>query len=325
MCAPGNHIKIRTAVFTDWEIFNNYKKYLMKKKLTLLISLLLIFHLNSFSQEKFSERRQQEYENFKREREQAFNEFKQKREEELKKMEQAYQDYYNQLHGLKDYYIEKNDTTSANIVDEIIDFENTINEKTDKNIEVTETVLVETENNQDSSPPVEPITPEPDRKTQGETTGAGVSQPDETTFVPLPEEGNTVPVLTPLPKSKTRVTSPFGMRNHPTLKRRKMHNGIDFGSGMNAPVFAAADGMVTLAQYSRSFGNWVMVEHANGYVSVYAHLNSFNISAGLRIKKGEILGYTGNTGRSSGPHLHYEIRLNGTPVNPSGYLTEVTE
>jgi len=160
---------------------------------------------------------------------------------------------------------------------------------------------------------------------QDETTGTPNPQPSETSLVPLPEEGNTVPVLTPLPKSKTRVTSPFGMRNHPTLKRQKMHNGIDFGSGMNAPVYAAADGKVTLAQYSRSFGNWIMVEHAKGYVSVYAHLNSFNISAGLRLKKGEIIGYTGSTGRSSGPHLHYEIRLDGTPVNPSGYLTELTE
>jgi murein DD-endopeptidase MepM/ murein hydrolase activator NlpD len=300
----------------------------MKTKLLIVTAALLIcFQLTSFSQEDFMERRQQEFENFKRDREQAFDDFKKKREEELKKMEQAYQDYYNQLHGLKDYYTEKNDTASVNIVSEIIDFENTINEKTAKKMEVTETVVIETEAEEkpESPPPVDPITPEPETKTQDDTSGAAISQPAETTFVPLPEEGNTVPVLTPLPKSKTRVTSPFGMRNHPTLKRQKMHNGIDFGSGMNAPVFAAADGKVTLAQYSRSFGNWIMVEHANGYVSIYAHLNSFNISAGLRIKKGEIIGYTGNTGRSSGPHLHYEIRLNGTPVNPSGYLTEVTE
>lgn len=300
----------------------------MKTRLiALATAFLLCFQFSSFSQEDFMERRQQEFENFKRDREQAFDDFKKKREEELKKMEQAYQDYYNQLHGLKDYYAEKNDTTGINIVSEIIDFENTINEKTAKKIEVTETVVIDTETEDEPEPPlpVDPVAPEPERKIQDEATGAVVTKESETTFVPLPEEGATVPVLTPLPKSKTRVTSPFGMRNHPTLKRQKMHNGIDFGSGMNAPVFAAADGIVTLAQYSRSFGNWIMVEHANGYVSVYAHLNSFNISAGFKVKKGETIGYTGNTGRSSGPHLHYEIRLNGTPVNPAGYLTEVTE
>lgn len=298
----------------------------MKTKLfAVTVAFFICFQINSFSQEDYKEKRNKEFEKFKKDRQKDFNDFKKKREEELKKMEQAYQDYYNRLHGLKEFYTEKNDTASANIVDEIIDFENTINEKTTKKVEVTEAVVIDDEEKQESPPLYEPEPQEPKEETQDETTVTTDPQPDETTFGPLPEEGNTVPVLTPLPKSKTRITSPFGMRNHPTLKRRKMHNGIDFGSGMNAPVYAAADGKVTLAQYSRSFGNWIMLEHAKGYVSVYAHLSSFNISTGLHLKKGEIIGYTGNTGRSSGPHLHYEIRLDGTPVNPSGYLTELTE
>lgn len=298
----------------------------MKTKLfAVTVAFFICFQINSFSQEDYKEKRNKEFEKFKKDRQKDFNDFKKKREEELKKMEQAYQDYYNRLHGLKEFYTEKNDTASASIIDEIIDFENTINEETAKKMEVTEAVVIEDEEKQDSQPRYDPIPEEPKRKIQDDTTGTSVPEPPETSLVPLPEEGNTVPVLTPLPKSKTRITSPFGMRNHPTLKRQKMHNGIDFGSGMNAPVYSAANGKVTLARYSRSFGNWVMVKHAKGYVSVYAHLNSFNIKAGTRLKKGEILGYTGSTGRSSGPHLHYEIRLDGTPVNPSGYLTELAE
>jgi murein DD-endopeptidase MepM/ murein hydrolase activator NlpD len=290
---------------------------------------LLSFVNFAYAQEDYKERMQQEFENYKKKQQQDFDDFKKKREEELKKMENAYQDYYNELYGLKNYYEKKNDTTGANIVEEMIEYENTICEVVKKEIKVTENVevkkLIAEEEKQSNVEPIKERLPEKvDTATSRPpvTTKKPDAKPDETTFKPLPEEGNSVPVLIPLPPSKARITSPFGMRFHPVLKRKKMHNGIDFGSGLNAPVYAAADGKVSLAQYSRSYGNWVMLEHKNGYVSVYAHLKSYNIRAGLQIKKGDIIGYTGSTGRSSGPHLHFEIRLNGTPVNPDGYLVE---
>ncbi len=142
-----------------------------------------------------------------------------------------------------------------------------------------------------------------------------------TTLVPLPEEGASVPCITPLPKGKSIITSPFGTRMHPVLKVPKMHAGVDFGSGMNAEVYAAADGKVTLAQLNNSYGEYVIIEHKNGYTSVYSHLTKYTVKVGQKVKKGEIIGYTGKTGRVTGPHLHYEVRLKGTPVNPDGYLT----
>ena len=176
---------------------------------------------------------------------------------------------------------------------------------------------------------VDPYRPEPEEKQDDKP--APTHEPDKTrepvktTFIPLPEEGSSVPVLVPLPESKARITSPFGPRHHPILNRQRMHNGVDFGSGMNAQVYSAADGRVKLAQYSNSFGNWIIVEHSNGYTSVYAHLNSFKVKKGDVVKKGELIGLTGSTGRSTGPHLHYEVRLNGTPINPEGYLAEFLE
>lgn len=295
-----------------------------KKFFLIIIGVFLFYQQNLVAQETYRERMQQEFEDFKRERQRAFSDFKEKREAELKRMEQAYQDYYNQLFSLRNFYVETNDTLNATIVDEIIEFENTVNEALSKQIEVTEIIDIDAIEKEKSSDTETPVTSYPDElhPEKQDTDKEIKSEIVETTFIPLAEEGSSVPVMVPLPSSKTRITSPYGMRTHPTLNRRKMHNGIDFGSGMNAPVYAAADGKVTLAQFSRSFGNWIILEHSNGYVSIYAHLNSFNTRAGDRVRKGEVIGFTGNTGRSTGPHLHYEIRLNGTPIDPNGYLVE---
>ena len=305
----------------------------MKSTILLLIAMLPVILLaQSSGQENYIRQREQDFERFRREREQDFQNFVEARERELRAMEQAYQDYYNELHGLRNHYLERNDTERATIVEEIIEFEDQIAEVTGKRVEVTEAVVVEEVPDQQpdapdpadpyrQEPPEElqdkepPVTPEPDK----------AREPVQTTFFPLPEEGRMVPVLLPLPESKARITSAFGPRNHPVLNRQRMHNGIDFGSGMNAEVYSAADGRVKLAQYSNSFGNWIIIEHSNGYTSVYAHLNSFNVKKGDMVSKGDLIGLTGSTGRSTGPHLHYEVRLNGTPVNPEGYLTEIPD
>ncbi len=305
----------------------------MKLALLLLIVLMpaAIFTPSS-AQENHIRQREQDFENYRREREQDFRNFVEERERELRRMEQAYQDYYNELHGLRNHYLERNDTERATIVEEIIEFEDQIAQVTGKQVEVTEAVVVEEVPDEQTDPPVslDPYKPAPsdDREKGKPSTTHEPDKPryaSKTTFVPLPEEGSTVPVLIPLPESKARITSTFGPRNHPVLNRKRMHNGIDFGSGMNANVYSAADGRVKLAQYSNSFGNWIIVEHENGYTSVYAHLNSFKAKKGDVVKKGDLIGLTGSTGRSTGPHLHYEVRLNGTPVNPEGYLTEVLD
>ena len=96
---------------------------------------------------------------------------------------------------------------------------------------------------------------------------------------------------------------------------------MDFGTGMDAEIYAAADGKVTLAKYSKTYGDYIIVEHKNGYSTVYAHLNKYSVKLGDMVKKGQVVGLTGTTGRSTGPHLHYEVRIKGTPVNPAGYLS----
>lgn len=286
----------------------------MKTFIALIIIMLpAIGYAQSSRQENHFRQREQDFEKYRLNRERDFRNFVEERERELRRMEQAYQDYYNELHGLMNHYVENKDDERATILREIIDFEDQIGQVTGKHMEVTMITVV------DEVPKEQPDVPdsiqphEPDIK----------KETIQTTFFPLVEEASTVPVLLPLPESKARITSRFGPRHHPILNRYRMHNGIDFGSGMNVDVYSAADGRVKLAQYSNSFGNWIIIEHDNGYSSIYAHLNSFQVKKGDMVKKGDRIGLTGNTGRTTGPHLHYEVRLYGTPVDPEGYLVEV--
>ena len=295
------------------------------------LSFLVYLMLNGviYGQERSIEQMEQDFERYRQERIRDFEAFREAREWELREMEQAYQDYYNELHGLRTFYEARNDTMNANIVGELIEFEQDISRVTGRPLRVT--VEVQADEQALQPPTDEPVPiyyPEVDTRRDedvGKRPDPLVYVPEETTFVPLPGEGNTVPIVLPVPENRSRITSPFGPRHHPVLNTQRMHNGVDFGTGMNAKVFAAADGTVKLAQYSRSFGNWIIIKHENGYTSVYAHLNSFNVNVGDRVTSGAIIAYSGNTGRSTGPHLHYEVRLNGTPVNPAGYFTEVVE
>jgi len=112
------------------------------------------------------------------------------------------------------------------------------------------------------------------------------------------------------------------MRNHPTLGRPIKHNGVDFGSGRGTEIYAAGNGRVVLSEFNSSFGNYIVIEHNDGQSSSYAHLDKLSVAKGDKVSKGQIIGYSGSTGRSTGPHLHYEVRVNGTPVNPQDYLLE---
>ncbi|GGD01923.1 M23 family metallopeptidase [Aquisalinus flavus] len=125
-------------------------------------------------------------------------------------------------------------------------------------------------------------------------------------------------LLMKTPIEGARITSSFGMRKHPVLGYTKGHKGTDFGASTGTPIMAAGDGVIERAGPFSSYGNYVKIKHSSGYETAYAHLNGFakGIKAGTRVRQGDIIGYVGSTGRSTGPHLHYEVLYNGSQVNP---------
>lgn len=124
------------------------------------------------------------------------------------------------------------------------------------------------------------------------------------------------------PLAGFRLTSEYGMRTHPVLGGRRAHKGIDLASPTGTPVYAPADGMVGKAEWFSSYGLYIQVEHGGDMQTRYGHLSRLNVAAGQFVKKGDLIGYVGSTGRSTGPHLHYEVRIAGESVNPMPYMQE---
>ena len=120
------------------------------------------------------------------------------------------------------------------------------------------------------------------------------------------------------PVNGARLSSGYGQRKHPVLGYSKMHRGIDFAASIGTPIMAAGSGVIEYAGRNGSYGNYVRIRHNSTYKTAYAHLSKVKtgISPGTRVSQGEIIGYVGNTGRSTGPHLHYEILVNNRQVNP---------
>ncbi|MGE5614386.1 MAG: peptidoglycan DD-metalloendopeptidase family protein [Bacillota bacterium] len=127
----------------------------------------------------------------------------------------------------------------------------------------------------------------------------------------------TVPTLWPAPG---RVTDGFGYRKHPITRKRMFHEGIDIGSDGGRNIFASASGKVIFAEYTSGYGRTIKIDHGRGITTVYGHLSKYLVNVGQEVKKGDKIAIMGTTGRSTGPHLHFEIRLFGTPVNPQQYL-----
>ncbi len=125
-------------------------------------------------------------------------------------------------------------------------------------------------------------------------------------------------LLMKTPIDGARLSSGFGTRRHPILGYRKAHKGVDFAAPRGTPIYAAGDGVVERANRFGSFGNYISIRHSNGYKTAYAHLKGFRkgIRAGKRVRQGDVIGYVGTTGRSTGPHLHYEVHHKGKAVNP---------
>lgn len=120
------------------------------------------------------------------------------------------------------------------------------------------------------------------------------------------------------PIDGARISSGYGMRRHPILGYSKMHRGVDFAAPTGTPIYAAGNGVVEKARRNGGYGNYVRIRHNGTYKTAYAHLSRYGrgIKAGARVKQGQVIGYVGSTGRSTGPHLHYEVISNGKQVNP---------
>lgn len=116
------------------------------------------------------------------------------------------------------------------------------------------------------------------------------------------------------------LTSSFGLRRDPFNGKRKMHEGLDIAARTGTAVVATADGIVSSVRTEPGYGKVVTIDHGYGYRSIYGHNSKYNVKVGQRVRRGDRIASVGNTGRSTGSHVHYEIRLNGVPVNPHKYL-----
>ena len=116
--------------------------------------------------------------------------------------------------------------------------------------------------------------------------------------------------------TKGWLTSYFGMRKSPFTGRRVMHEGLDIAANTGTPIVATADGVVARVKYSPSYGKMLIIDHGYGYRTVFGHTSKILVKAGQHIKRGDVVAKVGNTGQSTGPHLHYELRLNGVPIDP---------
>ncbi|MDT0574599.1 M23 family metallopeptidase [Croceicoccus sp. F390] len=123
-----------------------------------------------------------------------------------------------------------------------------------------------------------------------------------------------------LPVENARFSSSFGSRVHPVTGQRKNHHGLDMAAPTGTPIYATADGTVEMAKWYGGYGNYVQIGHGGATQTRYGHMSEYSVSAGQQVKKGDLIGFVGSTGRSTGPHLHYEVRIAGEPVDPTPYL-----
>lgn len=135
---------------------------------------------------------------------------------------------------------------------------------------------------------------------------------------PTPVVSVSIPSRMPL--DEATLTSGYGMRVHPVLGGRRDHKGIDLAQATGSPVYATADGMVSRAEPFSSYGNFIQIEHGGELQTRYAHLSGYAVAAGQQVTKGQLIGFVGSTGRSTGPHLHYEVRVAGYAVDPRPYM-----
>ena len=129
-----------------------------------------------------------------------------------------------------------------------------------------------------------------------------------------------IPAIQPVANKDLKYTaSGYGMRIDPIYKTAKFHSGMDFSANIGTPVYATGDGVVKKAGWQSGYGKIIVINHGHGYETWYAHLNDYDVRVGQKVKRGEVIGEVGNTGKSTGPHLHYEVHVKGKVVNPVNY------
>ncbi len=151
-------------------------------------------------------------------------------------------------------------------------------------------------------------------------------------FIPMPEEEKkgllkradkylkiikSIPFGRPVPG---RITSSFGRRRDPLNKRVSMHEGVDLRGRQGDKIYATADGVVTRALRNGGYGNFITIDHGNGYKTSFAHMNKYLVKRGQKVTRGQVIGLVGSSGRSTGPHLHYEVLLDNRPINPYKFI-----
>jgi len=161
--------------------------------------------------------------------------------------------------------------------------------------------------------PLPPSQTEPTKATEPTEGGSEGSEDNEENDKPK-DEGWKVPI------DYVANTSPFGDRDAPTEGASSDHKGVDLAAPLNTPIYAARSGTVVVASYNNSSGYYVQIQHDNGYKSVYMHMTYFVVSAGQHVSQGQVIGYCGSTGVSTGSHLHFGISQNGVYQNPSNYI-----
>ena len=144
----------------------------------------------------------------------------------------------------------------------------------------------------------------------------------ETLLTSLKSKRNLLAATPSLRPAKGWVSSDFGYRVSPFTGRREFHKGLDIANHQGTPIIAPADGVVTYAKNKWLIGNMITIDHGYGILTRYGHLHKILKNKGERVKRGETIALMGNTGRSTGPHVHYEVRLNGVPVNPMKYILD---
>ena len=127
------------------------------------------------------------------------------------------------------------------------------------------------------------------------------------------------PAIYPINKNDRKISSRYGYRRDPFSKERKFHEGDDYSTEIGVEVMATANGIVKKSKYNGSFGNFIEIDHGNGYVTVFGHLSKRLVKSGDKVERGQIIGKIGNTGKSTAPHLHYEIRYNKKHIDPSKF------
>ena len=136
-----------------------------------------------------------------------------------------------------------------------------------------------------------------------------------------PFRGSTgVSIPSRAPVDGVNLSSDYGMRTHPVSGGRRAHKGVDLAAPIGTPIYATADGTVSRADWFSSYGLYVAIEHGGKLQTRYGHMSRLNVAAGQQVRKGDIIGFVGSTGRSTGPHLHYEVRVDGAAVNPVPYM-----